>query len=195
VLIKIAATWEGIQAARALEHEGMHCNLTLVFSFCQAVACGEACVRLISPFVGRVYDWHKRAAGAAWNEAANTGADDPGVKSVAQIYDYYKKFGIDTEVMGASFRNIQQIRALAGYDLLTISPQLLGELQASAEPLVRRLDVQHALASDMHGVTYNEAAFRWALNEDAMGTEKLAEGIRVFAGDATRLEALIEASQ
>jgi len=195
VLIKIAATWEGIQAARALEHEGVHCNLSLLFSFCQAVACGEACVRMISPFVGRIVDWHKQAAGAAWDEAANAGVNDPGVKALTRIYNYYKKFGIDTEVMGASLRNVGQIQALAGCDLLTISPELLAQLQASEAPLARRLDEAAALASDMHGVTYNEAAFRWALNDDAMGCDKLAEGIRLFAADAAKLEALIEASQ
>ena len=195
VLIKIAATWEGIQAARALEHEGVHCNLSLLFSFCQAVACGEACVRMISPFVGRIVDWHKQAAGAAWDEAANAGVNDPGVKALTRIYNYYKKFGIDTEVMGASLRNVGQVQALAGCDLLTISPELLAQLQASEAPLARRLDEAAALASDMHGVTYNEAAFRWALNDDAMGCDKLAEGIRLFAADAAKLEALIEASQ
>jgi transaldolase len=195
VLLKIAATWEGIQAARALEHEGIHCNLTLVFSFCQAVACGEARVRLISPFVGRIVDWHKRMAGDAWDEAAHAGVNDPGVKSVTRIYNYYRKFGIDTEVMGASLRNVAQVHALAGCDLLTIGPELLAQLQASETPLVRRLDIAGAMASDLHGVTYNEAAFRWALNEDAAGTEKLSEGIRVFAADAAKLEALIEASQ
>ena len=195
VLIKIAATWEGIQAARALEHAGIHCNLSLLFSFCQAVACGEACVRMISPFVGRIVDWHKQAAGAAWDEAANAGVNDPGVKALTRIYNYYKKFGIDTEVMGASLRNVGQVQALAGCDLLTISPELLAQLQASEAPLARRLDEAAALASDMHGVTYNEAAFRWALNDDAMGCDKLAEGIRLFAADAAKLEALIEASQ
>ena len=125
VLIKVASTWEGIQAARILEHEGMHCNLTLLFAYCQAVACGDASVTLISPFVGRIYDWHKKSAGSAWDEAASSGANDPGVKSVAQIFEYYKKFDIDTEVMGASFRNVGQIAALAGCDLLTISPDLL----------------------------------------------------------------------
>ena len=140
VLIKLASTWEGIQAARILEHEGIRCNLTLLFSFCQAVACGDAGVRLISPFVGRIYDWYKKSAGAAWDEAANAGANDPGVKSVAQIYAYYKKFDIDTEVMGASFRNVGQIAALAGCDLLTISPDLLAALQASDAPLARALD-------------------------------------------------------
>jgi transaldolase len=139
VLIKVAATWEGIQAAKALEHEGIHCNLTLLFAFCQAVACGEAGVRLISPFVGRIYDWHKKAAGAAWDEAAMAEANDPGVTSVSQIYTYYKHFGIATEVMGASFRNIGQITALAGCDLLTISPELLAQLQAR-EALLPRVE-------------------------------------------------------
>jgi len=192
VLIKMAATWEGIQAARILEHEGIHCNLTLLFSFCQAVACGEAGVQLISPFVGRIYDWHKKAAGSAWDEAANAGRQDPGVKSVVQIYQYYKKFGIETEVMGASFRNLGQVRALAGCDLLTISPELLAELQASEEPLERALDPDSARQAPIHAVTYNESSFRYALNEDAMATEKLSEGIRSFAADALKLDRLIE---
>jgi transaldolase len=192
VLIKVASTWEGIQAARILEHEAIHCNLTLLFSFCQAVACGDAGVRLISPFVGRIYDWHKKAAGASWDEAANAGANDPGVKSVAQIYTYYKKFGIETEVMGASFRNVGQILALAGCDLLTISPDLLSTLHASDAPFVRALDPQAAQASPMHALTYHEASFRHALNEDAMATEKLAEGIRAFAADAARLDHMIQ---
>jgi len=192
VLIKVAATWEGIQAARILEHEGMHCNLTLLFSFCQAVACGDAGVTLISPFVGRIYDWHKKAAGSAWKEAANAGANDPGVKSVAQIYTYYKKFGVETEVMGASFRNVSQIAALAGCDLLTISPDLLAALQKSKAALPRALDPAVACAAKIHAVTLNEASFRYALNEDAMATEKLAEGIRGFAADAARLDKMIE---
>ena len=192
VLIKIASTWEGIQAARILEHEGMHCNLTLLFSFCQAVACGDAGVTLISPFVGRIYDWHKKAAGSAWDEAANAGANDPGVKSVAQIYTYYKKFGVTTEVMGASFRNVGQIAALAGCDLLTISPDLLAALQKSEAALPRALDPAAACAAKIHAVTLNEASFRCALNEDAMATEKLAEGIRSFAADAGRLDKMIE---
>jgi transaldolase len=191
VLIKVAATWEGIQAARVLEHEGIHCNLTLLFSFCQAVACGDAGVRLISPFVGRIYDWHKKAAGASWNEATSAGPNDPGVLSVAQIYNYYKKFDIPTEVMGASFRNVGQILALAGCDLLTISPDLLAQLQASDAPLTRMLSPEAAKVSDVHAVTYNEASFRYALNEDAMATEKLAEGIRAFAADAAKLDAMI----
>jgi transaldolase len=193
VLIKIAATWEGIQAARALEREGIHCNLTLLFAFCQAVACGEAGVRLISPFVGRIYDWYKKSAGAAWDEAAHAAANDPGVKSVSQIYTYYKKFGIGTEVMGASFRNVGQILALAGCDLLTISPELLAQLQASEAPLARCLDARAAESAPIHAVSYNEAAFRYALNEDAMATEKLAEGIRAFAVDAGKLDAMIRA--
>ncbi|MCR5885531.1 transaldolase [Rhizobacter sp. J219] len=192
VLIKVAATWEGIQAARILEHEGIHCNLTLLFSFCQAVACGDAGVRLISPFVGRIYDWYKKSAGSGWDEAANAGVNDPGVKSVTQIYTYYKKFDIDTEVMGASFRNVGQIVALAGCDLLTISPELLAQLQASEAPIERRLDPQAARQSAIHAVTYNEASFRYALNEDAMATEKLAEGIRAFAADAVKLDKIIE---
>ncbi len=195
VLIKVAATWEGIQAARILEREGIRCNLTLLFAFCQAVACGDAGVRLISPFVGRIYDWHKKAAGAAWDEAARAGQHDPGVQSVAQIYTYYKKFGIDTEVMGASFRNLGQIRALAGCDLLTISPELLAGLQAETAPLPRVLDPAVARAADVHAVSFNEASFRYALNADAMATEKLAEGIRAFAADAQKLDAMIEAAR
>jgi transaldolase len=195
VLIKIAATWEGIQAARALEREGIHCNLTLLFAFCQAVACGEAGVQLISPFVGRIYDWHKKSAGAAWDEAARAGANDPGVQSVSQIYNYYKKFGIATEVMGASFRNIGQIIALAGCDLLTISPDLLAQLQALDTPVARVLDVASAQASVQAPVSYDEAGFRYALNEDAMATEKLAEGIRAFAVDAGKLDQMIVSLQ
>jgi transaldolase len=192
VLIKIAATWEGIQAAAALEADGIHCNLTLLFSFCQAVACGDAGVQLISPFVGRIYDWYKKAAGAAWDEAAMAGPNDPGVKSVAQIYSYYKKFGIATEVMGASFRNVGQITALAGCDLLTISPELLASLQASGAPLQPRLSAAAAKTSDALRVNFDEKGFRWALNEDAMATEKLAEGIRAFAVDAGKLDKMIE---
>jgi len=192
VLIKVASTWEGIAAARELEAEGIHCNLTLLFAFCQAVACGDGGITLISPFVGRIYDWYKKSAGAKWDDAANAGAHDPGVKSVAQIYTYYKKFGIATEVMGASFRNIGQIRALAGCDLLTISPDLLGELKASEDPLPRALDPKAAKDADVHAATYNEATFRYALNEDAMATDKLADGIRVFAADAIKLDTMIE---
>ena len=192
VLIKIASTWEGIQAARELEQDGIRCNLTLLFSFCQAVACGQARVQLISPFVGRIYDWAKKAAGAQWDEAANAGPNDPGVRSVHRIYTYYKRFGIATEVMGASFRNVGQITALAGCDLLTISPELLAALQASDEPLARALDPQQARAAALQEVHLDEKAFRWALNEDAMATEKLAEGIRAFAADALKLDRMIE---
>lgn len=192
VLIKIAATWEGIQAARVLETEGIHCNLTLLFAFAQAVACGDAGVQLISPFVGRIYDWHKKQAGAAWDEARQAGANDPGVRSVEAIYTHYKRFGITTEVMGASFRNVGQIVALAGCDLLTISPDLLGALQASEAPLVRRLDPLACAQADLPEVHHDEASFRFALNEDAMATEKLAEGIRAFAVDSAKLDAMIE---
>jgi transaldolase len=195
VLIKVAATWEGIQAAKALEHEGIRCNLTLLFAFCQAVACAEANVTLISPFVGRIYDWHKKAAGASWDEAARAGANDPGVQSVARIYTYYKHYGITTEVMGASFRNVGQINALSGCDLLTISPELLAQLQASEAPVGVALDAGRAKAQAVPAVTFNEAGFRYALNEDAMASDKLSEGIRAFAADATKLDALIEAAR
>jgi transaldolase len=192
VLIKIAATWEGIEAARRLEAKGIHTNLTLLFSFAQAVACGAAGVKLISPFVGRIYDWHKKTAGGSWDEAARSGANDPGVQSVRQIFDYYKKHGIATEVMGASFRNVGQIAALAGCDLLTISPELLAELAASEAPLAHALDAEAAKALDIPQLRLDEPAFRFALNEDAMATEKLAEGIRAFTADAVKLEKLME---
>ncbi|KQP48575.1 transaldolase [Pseudorhodoferax sp. Leaf274] len=194
VLIKVASTWEGIQAAAELERKGIRTNLTLLFSFCQAVACGTAKVQLISPFVGRIYDWYKKSAGSAWDEAASSGANDPGVRSVRQIYEYYKRFGIATEVMGASFRNTGQITALAGCDLLTISPDLLAQLAASEEPLARTLDAEAARKLDLVAVQYDEAGFRYALNEDAMATEKLAEGIRAFAVDAVKLEKLMQAA-
>ena len=198
VLIKIASTWEGIQAAAQLEKEGIRCNLTLLFSFAQAVACGDAKVQLISPFVGRIYDWHKKSmssgpSGATgWVEADHAGANDPGVKSVRQIYNHYKRHGIATEVMGASFRNIGQIRALAGCDLLTIAPDLLAQLGASNEPLTQALSAQAAQKLDLSEVHHTEASFRFALNEDAMATEKLAEGIRAFCVDAIKLEALMQ---
>jgi transaldolase len=195
VLIKIAATWEGIQAAAELEREGIHTNLTLLFSFAQAVACGQAKVQLISPFVGRIYDWYKKTAGTAWDEAANAGANDPGVKSVRAIYNYYKKNDIATEVMGASFRNVGQIVALAGCDLLTISPDLLALLATNDAALAPALDAQAAKGMDLPLVQYNEADFRFALNEDAMATEKLAEGIRAFCVDAIKLEGLMLAAQ
>ena len=192
VLIKIAATWEGIQAAAQLEREGIHTNLTLLFAFCQAVACGDAGVQLISPFVGRIYDWHKKAAGTAWDEAAQAGENDPGVKSVRAIYNHYKRHGMATEVMGASFRNTGQIVALAGCDLLTIAPELLAQLAAHEAPVARALDASAARQLDLPEVHYNEAAFRYALNEDAMATEKLAEGIRAFCVDAVKLEGLMK---
>ena len=194
VLIKVAATWEGIQAAEKLEQRGIRTNLTLLFSFAQAVACGQARIQLISPFVGRIYDWHKKLAGAAWVEADKSGANDPGVQSVQQIYNHYKKYGIATEVMGASFRNIGQITALAGCDLLTISPELLAQLAASDAPLARALDAQAARLLDLPPAQFDEAGFRFALNEDAMATEKLAEGIRAFAADAVKLEQLMLAA-
>ena len=194
VLIKVAATWEGIRAAERLQRRGIHCNLTLLFSFCQAVACGQAKVQLISPFVGRIYDWYKKAAGAAWDEAAMAGANDPGVQSVKRIFDYYKRHGVATEVMGASFRNVGQITALAGCDLLTISPELLAQLAASEAPLVRALDAEAARQLDLPAVQYDEAQFRLALNQDAVATEKLAEGIRSFIADAEKLDALMQAA-
>jgi transaldolase len=193
VLIKIASTWEGIQAAAELEREGIHTNLTLLFSFAQAVACGQAKVQLISPFVGRIYDWYKKQAGASWDEAAMAGANDPGVQSVCRIYNFYKKHGIATEVMGASFRNVGQITALAGCDLLTISPDLLAQLASSDAPLAPALSAQSAQVMDIAAVAYDEAGFRYALNDDAMATEKLAEGIRAFAVDTFKLEAMMRA--
>ena len=193
VLIKIAATWEGIQAAARLEQAGIRTNLTLLFSFVQAVACGQAKVQLISPFVGRIYDWYKKSAGAQWDEAAQAGANDPGVRSVRQIYQYYKRHGIATEVMGASFRNIGQVLALAGCDLLTISPDLLAQLMAQDQPVTRALDPAQARTLDLAEVRFDEAGFRFALNEDAMATEKLAEGIRAFVVDARKLEDLMKA--
>ena len=192
ILIKMAATWEGIEAARRLAEEGVKCNLTLLFSLPQAVACADAKVQLISPFVGRIYDWYKKSSGSGWNEAANAGANDPGVKSVVQIYRYYKQHGIKTEVMGASFRNTGQIVALAGCDLMTISPNLLAELAASDAPVQRALDASTAAQTPMERLRLNESAFRLALNQDAMASEKLAEGIRQFVVDAIALERLID---
>ena len=188
VLIKIASTWEGIRAAEVLEREGIHCNLTLLFSFAQAVACAEAGVQLISPFVGRILDWYKAAMKRDY-----AGVEDPGVVSVTQIYNYYKKFGHKTEVMGASFRNKGEITELAGCDLLTISPALLGELAASTDPLTRKLDATAAKSLPLDKVTLDEKSFRLQLNEDAMATEKTAEGIRKFSADIVKLEQLIAA--
>ncbi|HEX6020102.1 MAG TPA: transaldolase [Burkholderiaceae bacterium] len=192
VLIKVASTWEGIRTAGQLEREGIHCNLTLLFSFPQAVACGEAGVTLISPFVGRIYDWYKKQAGAQWDEAAMAGPNDPGVRSVTRIYHHYKHFGIRTEVMGASFRNVGQILALAGCDLLTISPELMAQLQGADAAVTRALDPERAKGMSLPEAHFDEPAFRWALNDDAMACDKLAEGIRLFAADAVRLEKLIE---
>ena len=183
ILIKIASTWEGIKAAEVLEREGIHCNLTLLFSFAQAVACAEAGVQLISPFVGRILDWHKKNAGRDFAPA-----EDPGVRSVAAIYSYYKKYGHRTEVMGASFRNKGEILELAGCDLLTIAPPLLGELAASDELIARKLSPDSAAADTQAKVTFDEKSFRFALNEDAMATEKTAEGIRLFSADIVKLE-------
>lgn len=186
VLIKIASTWEGIRAAEVLEKEGIRCNLTLLFSLTQAIACAEAGVQLISPFVGRIYDWFKAA-----NQREYVGAEDPGVQSVTTIYNYYKKFGYKTEVMGASFRNTGEITELAGCDLLTISPDLLGKLAASNEPLTRKLDPATASSLALQKVSLDEKAFRYQLNDDAMATEKTAEGIRKFALDIIKLEKFI----
>src|SRR5271167_1721536 len=185
ILIKIASTWEGIRAAQLLEKEGIHCNLTLLFSFAQAVACAEAGVTLISPFVGRIYDWYKKEHGGAEIPPDN----DPGVASVTRIYDYYKKYGYKTQVMGASFRNVNQIVRLAGIDLLTISPELLDQLEQAEGVLDRKLDPVNAQATKKHRLHLDEKTFRWMHNEDTMATEKLAEGIRKFNSDARHLEA------
>lgn len=184
ILIKLASTWEGIQAARQLKNDGIRCNLTLLFSFAQAVACAEAGVQLISPFVGRILDWHKKATGIA----AYAPAEDPGVKSVSRIYNYYKHFDYATEVMGASFRNRDEILELAGCDLLTISPALLEDLQGTAGEVVRKLSPANSRDEVLEKVALNEASFRWQHNEDAMATEKLSEGIRMFAADSLKLE-------
>ena len=188
ILIKLASTWEGICAARELKKDGIHCNLTLLFSFAQAVACAEAGVQLISPFVGRILDWYKKSAG----RDSYPPAEDPGVLSVARIYNYYKKYGYSTEVMGASFRNIGEITELAGCDLLTISPALLEELQNSSSPLLRKLEPAAAAAACVEPkISLDEKGFRWALNQDQMATEKLSDGIRVFAADCMKLEKVI----
>ena len=186
VLIKIASTWEGIRAAEILQKEGINCNLTLLFSLAQAVACAEGGIRLISPFVGRIYDYYKGKTGKEY-----VGMEDPGVQSVHAIYNYFKKFGHDTQVMGASFRSTGEIIALAGCDLLTISPDLLAKLEASEEPLTRVLSPESARTMEIAKVPVDEKSFRWALNEDAMATDKLAEGIRKFGEDIVKLEGLI----
>ena len=187
VLVKIASTWEGIKAAETLEKEGIHCNLTLLFSFAQAVACAEAKVTLISPFVGRILDWHKKETGKDFQ-----GDEDPGVISVKEIYNYYKKFGYETEVMGASFRNTGEIIALAGCDLLTIGTSLLGELQKSTDPIEERLSAEIAAKADLEKISLDEKAFRLMFNEDAMAVDKTAEGIRKFSADIVKLEKLVE---
>ena len=192
VLIKIASTWEGIQAARVLQSEGIQCNLTLLFSLVQAVACADAGVRLISPFVGRIYDWHKKNQGASWDESAMQGANDPGVQSVSGIYAYFKNRGIDTEIMGASFRNTGQIIALAGCDLLTISPDLLAKLDAENGDVAVRLNNDYARQHEPASIHADEKTFRFMLNEDAMASEKLSEGIRLFVADARKLDTMIE---
>jgi len=185
VLIKIASTWEGIRAAEILEKDGIHCNLTLLFSLCQAIACAEANVKLISPFVGRIYDWYKKSTGTDYQ-----GAEDPGVQSVKGIYQYYRKFGYQTEVMGASFRNTSQILELAGCDLLTISPDLLQKLADADAPVERKLVTDEG--ADIQKIAIDEKTFRFMLNEDAMATEKLAEGIRAFVADSIKLKVMIE---
>ena len=187
ILIKIASTWEGIEAARLLREDGIRCNLTLLFSFAQAVACANAKVQLISPFVGRILDWHKKSTG----KESYPAAEDPGVLSVTRIFEYYKKFGHKTEVMGASFRNTGEILQLAGCDLLTISPGLLEELRTTEGDVPAQLTTACAEASDHEPLRLDERAFRWMMNEDAMATEKLAEGIRAFAADTRKLEHLV----
>ncbi|UEP26994.1 MULTISPECIES: transaldolase [unclassified Burkholderia] len=192
ILIKLASTWEGIRAAEVLQKEGIKCNMTLLFSLVQAAASAEAGAQLISPFVGRIYDWYKKQAGADWDEAKNGGANDPGVQSVRRIYTYYKTFGYTTEVMGASFRTTSQITELAGCDLLTISPDLLQKLQDSNDTVERKLSPDALLDKPTERVAIDEASFRFQLNDEAMATEKLSEGIRVFAADAVKLEKLID---
>ncbi|AOK24118.1 transaldolase [Burkholderia ubonensis] len=193
ILIKLASTWEGVRAAEVLQKEGIKCNMTLLFSLVQAAACAEAGAQLISPFVGRIYDWYKKQAGAEWDDAKNGGANDPGVQSVRRIYTYYKTFDYHTEVMGASFRTTSQIVELAGCDLLTISPDLLQKLQDSNETVTRKLSPDALTDAPAARVAIDEASFRFQLNDDAMATEKLAEGIRTFAADAVKLEKLIDA--
>ncbi len=187
VLIKLASTWEGIVAAQKLEKEGIHCNMTLLFSLPQAISCAEAKATLISPFVGRILDWHKKNEGVA----GYAPPDDPGVKSVTIIYNYYKKFGYKTQIMGASFRNKPEILELAGCDFLTIAPSLLEELKRSTEPVTKKLDAEKAKSSPLEKIHLDEKTFRYQLNEDAMATEKLSEGIRNFAKDILKLETLI----
>jgi transaldolase len=186
VLIKVASTWEGLTAAEQLQKEGIRCNLTLLFSLVQAVRAAEANAQLISPFVGRIYDWYKKE-----NKRDYTGPEDPGVQSVTVIYTYYKKFNIPTEVMGASFRNTGQILELAGCDCLTISPELMEELSKSTDPVERKLSPEKAKAANVEKLELDEKRFRWLLNENAMATEKLSEGIRKFAADVVKLEKFV----
>ncbi len=193
ILIKIASTWEGIQAAKILQSEGISCNMTLLFSLIQAVACANAKAQLISPFVGRITDWHKKSLGSEWRDEIHGGANDPGVTSVKKIYHYYKKFGIHTEVMGASFRNIGQITNLAGCDLLTISPELLAELQSKNDSLQAALRVDLSQSMSIDEIHADEKSFRYQLNQDAMVTEKLSEGIRLFCTDIEKLEKVLQA--
>jgi len=189
ILIKLAGTWEGIAAAKELEAEGIHCNMTLLFSLVQAAACGAAKAQLISPFVGRITDWYKNKLGANWNDVNNGGANDPGVTSVRKIFHYYKQYGIATEIMGASFRNTSQILELTGCDLLTISPELLAELKNSNAVIDKKLDANHV--DKMDALKLDESNFRLQLNNDAMATEKLSEGIRNFCIDTEKLEVLL----
>ena len=191
VLIKIASTWEGIAAAKVLQSEGINCNMTLLFSLIQAATCADANAKLISPFVGRITDWHKKQIGNNWDDAINGGVNDPGVVSVKGIYNYYKFFNIQTEVMGASFRNIGQIINLAGCDLLTISPELLAELQTTDIQISEALSAEKARGLKISKLSTNEKDFRYQLNADAMATEKLAEGIRLFCADIEKLEAIL----
>jgi transaldolase len=191
ILIKLAGTWEGIAAAKELEATGIHCNMTLLFSLVQAAACGAANAKLISPFVGRITDWNKAKLGANWNDATHGGANDPGVTSVKKIFTYYKHFGISTEIMGASFRNTSQIVELAGCDLLTISPELLAELQGGTGIVSKKLDAANTHGETITPLKLDESSFRLQLNNDAMATEKLAEGIRNFCIDTEKLEALL----
>ena len=193
ILIKIASTWEGIQAAKILQAEGITCNMTLLFSLIQAVACADAKAQLISPFVGRITDWHKKSLGSEWRDEIHGGANDPGVVSVKNIYHYYKKFGIKTEVMGASFRNIGQITNLAGCDLLTISPELLAELQSKNDSLQAALSIDLSKSISIEKLNADEKSFRYQLNQDAMATEKLSEGIRLFCTDIEKLEKVLQA--
>ncbi len=188
VLIKLASTWEGIRAAEILEKEGIHCNMTLLFSMAQAISCAEAKATLISPFVGRILDWYKKHEGRESYPAA----EDPGVLSVTEIYNYYKKMGYKTQIMGASFRNADEISELAGCDLLTIAPKLLEELQKDVRPLSRKLDQEHAKSLKLNKIHLDEKGFRWMLNENPMATEKLSEGIRNFAKDIVKLEKQIK---